>query len=55
MRKGFVLCCLLVLLAVASAEASERWYLEFKPVKMDRVLVKSGSSATAYWYMGAHQ
>jgi hypothetical protein len=36
---------------MSSAEAAERWHLEFQPVKMDRILLKTGSSATAYWYM----
>ena len=51
MRKGFLLCCLLVLLALTTAEAQERWSLELKPVKMDRVLVTSPAGTTAYWYL----
>ena len=51
MRKGFLLCSLLVLFAVTTLDASERWRVEFKPIKMDRVVVKSGETATPYWYL----
>lgn len=50
MKKGLALCCLLVLLT-ATAGAVEGWHIDFQPVKMDRVLVKSGETATTYWYM----
>ncbi len=51
MRKGFLLCSLLVLFAVTSVDASERWLVEFKPIKMSRVVVKSGETVTPYWYL----
>ncbi len=54
MRRGFFLCGLLVVcfMAISTfASAEDRWHLEFKQVKMDRVLVKIGETNTPYWYL----
>jgi len=54
MRRGLLLCGLLVVcfMAISSfAFAEDRWHLDFKQVKMDRVLVKIGETNTPYWYL----
>jgi len=54
MRRGLLLCGLLVVcfMAISTvASAEDRWYLDFKQVKMDRVLVKIGETQTPYWYL----
>lgn len=54
MRRGLLFCGLLAvcfLVISTDAVAEDRWNLDFKQVKMGRVLVKFGETATPYWYL----
>jgi len=51
MRKGLLLFSLVLFGITASAEAAVRWHLEFKPLKMDRIVVRSGNEAIPYYYL----
>lgn len=53
MRKGITLLLLTFCgcLLAESANAADRWKLDFKPVKLDRISIKTGVKWKAYWYL----
>ena len=53
MKKGITLFMLGLFVGILAGktEAAVRWNLEFKPVKMDRVSIRTGIQWKAYWYL----
>jgi hypothetical protein len=35
---------------VSNADAASRWHLDFEPIKVDRIMLKTGMQSEAYWY-----
>jgi hypothetical protein len=51
MKKGMMVTLILFLgLLVGGAKAAVRWHLDFEPVKVDRISIKTGAEWQAYWY-----